>query len=408
MSDDTVNWNRCVHIDREIDEDLLNELIPKILALRQESNEPITVALNSPGGLVRIIPTIRSLVRDADQSEHTCQLVTVSTHKAYSAAAMLLALGDYAVALPRSEILFHDVRYGAVRDVTPSSALKAAESLEAGNDRAALEIAGQMFGRWMWMYLDIHSKAEALRKHSPAQTAAFEESVGRLELQPCAHVRLDLVALLLFIHSHLSRANECILENALDSMVRWGVVTSWTKVRSYYRQPGSRKLGSLDSLAQLFKEFRPGRTLLGGTDNERDLDLFITVLAAATVDRSAKDAIALASREMTLFSSMNKERHWREAMKLMLQHKFSFFTYEVGSNWGHLSEAERSAIADESKPIVRAIWLLCVQVARELFSGEHRLTPREAMVLGLVDEVLGDSPFESRRQFERAAAAAKQ
>jgi ATP-dependent protease ClpP protease subunit len=408
MSINTIDWNRCVHIDREIDEELLKELIPKVLTLRQQSDEPIALALNSPGGLVRLIQTIRSLVRDANQDGRTCQLVTVSTHKAYSAAAMLLALGDYAVALPRSEILFHDVRYGAVRDVTPSSALKVAESLEAGNDRAALELAGQMFGRWMWMYLDIQSQAEDLRKASPIHTAAFEECIGKLGLQPCAHVKLDLVVLLLFIHGNLRRANECVLENALNSMVRWGVVTNWTKGRTLYRQRGTRKLGSLDSIAQLFKEFNRGKPLLGGGDNERDLDLFMTVLAASAVDRGAKEAIALASREMTLFSSMNQERHWREAMKLMLHHKYSFFTYDVSSNWSTLSDAERDAIASESRPIVRAIWLLCVQVARELFSGEHRLTPSEAMVLGLIDEVQGGSPFESKRQFDRDARSMEQ
>ncbi|WP_082579906.1 ATP-dependent Clp protease proteolytic subunit [Pelomonas sp. Root1444] len=406
MKEDTINWKRCVHINRAIDDDLLKELIPKILEFRQESNDPITLALNSPGGMVGLISTIKSLVQSSNQDGDGCQLITVATNKAYSAAAMLLALGDCAVALPHSEILFHDVRYGAVRDVTPTTALKAAETLEAGNDRAALEIAAQMYGRWMWMYLDIHSQATPLRERSQERTTMFETSLGRLHLPSCEHVRLDLVALLLFISGHLRKSNECILENALNRMVRWGVVTNWSKKRSLYRRARSRRLGSLDSLAQLFKEFAPDAKMLGGERNERDLDLFMTVLAASVSDRSAKDAIALASREMTLFSSMNDERHWREAMKLMLQHKFSFFTYAVASKWDSLSEQDRSEITEESKPIVRVLWLLCVQVARELFTGEHKLTPTEAMVLGLVDEVPGDAPFESRRQFSLNAAGA--
>jgi ATP-dependent protease ClpP protease subunit len=166
----TIDWNRCIHIDERVDDELIKRLIPQILALRQASNDPITVAVNSPGGVVDLVPTIMSLVSGPNQDGDRCQLITVAVHEAYSAAAMLLSMGDYAVALPNAEILFHDVRYGSVRDVTPTSALRAAESLEAGNDRAAMDVANVMFPRWMWMYLDIAMRLPALRKESPALT----------------------------------------------------------------------------------------------------------------------------------------------------------------------------------------------------------------------------------------------
>lgn len=405
--DHTIDWQRCFHIDRTIDEDLLNELIPKVLALRQEGDSPITIGLNSPGGAVALLPTIRGVARGLDQRGRTCELVTVATHKAYSAAAMLLAMGDYAVALPNSEILFHDVRYSTVRDVTPESALRAAQSLEIGNDLASLDIAEHMFRRWMWMYLDVHLKVADLREEAPAQVKSFERAVGQLNLPKSDHLRIDLVALMLFMHKQLSIDNEGILENALTKLARWGAVSSFAN-RPMYRVRGARRPGTLDGLAQLFREFHPKEAMLGGKENEENINLFFAVLALALQGRTAKDALELALREMNLFSSINNPRHWHTAVRQMLRHKAVFFTYEVAAAWDSLGDAERDKIVVEASPVVRVIWLLCLQVARELFSGEHRLRPIEALVLGLVDEVPGTDLFECKRAFGLQMAAQRE
>lgn len=399
----TINWNRCVHIDAAIDDALIAGLVPKILALRQESNSAITVALNSPGGSVHLLRTIRSLVRDADQDGKTCELVTVATHRASSAAAMLLAMGDYAVALPESEVLFHEVRYGNVRDVTPTAAKQAAQSLDASNDRASLEIANHMITRWMWMYFDVHGQAAALRAEFPQTAEQFEEAVRMINMPKCDYIRMDLVGLMLFIHKHLASKNECILVNALTNLAKWGAVTTFA-ARPLYRVPGTRKLGTLDGLAQLYKEVDGKGPLFGGSDNATNLNIFLTVLVLSLPTRTASDAVALAARELNLFSSINNRRHWHTAMKLMLKHKFTFFELEIAKKWDELEEVERGKIAEESSPIVRLIWLLCVLVARELFAEEHRLSAREALVLGLVDEVPGDDTVESNRAFGKRNA----
>lgn len=400
----TINWSRCIHIDREIDGNLVNALIPQIMALRQESDEAITLALNSPGGAVGLPPTIRALIRDPNQDGEMCELVTVATRSAYSAAAMMLAMGDYAVALPHAEVLFHDVRYGSVSDVTPTSALRAAKSLQAGNDRASLEIADFMFDRWMWMCLDGATKGDGPREEAPAQTSRFEEIIANLNLPKCEYVQFDLVGLMLFMHKHLRVQNECVLENALDRLARWGAITTFA-ARPHYRPVGGRKPGMLDGLAQLYREVHPRQEVLGGKENEQDLAIFMAVLAIALNDRGAAEAVDIATRDMNLFRSINSPRHWRTAMRLMLDHKYAFFDIAIVREWDSLDDGVRSRIAEESSPLVRLIWLLCVQVARELFSDEHRLTPIEALVLGLVDEVPGVSIFESRRAYSKKAAA---
>jgi len=389
----TINWQRCVYINRAIDEELVSEVTRTILQLRQESNQAITFALDSPGGSVYLLKTLRGLVQSPDQDGHSCELVTVVTHKAYSAAAMLLASGDYAIALQHCELLFHDVRYGAVHDVTPSSALQAARQLKQSNDRESLELANHMFGRWMWMYLDIQEAIDSLRNAQSELATRFEDRVQRLNIPACKHVRIDIPGMLLFIHSNLRLANECVVDNALEKLGRWGSV-SFIAGSSADGKPSA-----LDGLGSLFKAIHGDADHLGGKENEEPLTRFLTVLAASLRGRSALEAVERAASELALFDAIDNPRHWQMAMKLMLRHKHVFFDLEIGNNWETLSDKEREEIATESSPVVRTVWLLCVMVARELFEGEHTLTPREALVLGLVDEVPGSTLFESRRQF---------
>ena len=95
----TINWERCIFINRGIDEDLITEVTQQILQMRQKNNDSITIALDSPGGSVYLLKPLRGLVQSPNQDGQSCELVTVATHRAYSAAAMLLASGDYAVAM---------------------------------------------------------------------------------------------------------------------------------------------------------------------------------------------------------------------------------------------------------------------------------------------------------------------
>ncbi len=405
----TIDWNRAVHIDRAIEPGLVNELIPRILLLRQESNKPITVGINSPGGYVSLLSDIQSLVRGPNQTGAGCELITVVTSQAHSAAAMLLAMGDYAVALPHTDILFHDVRYGAVHDVTPSSAMVAAKDLEVQNDAASLKIAMNMFPRWMWMYIEVHYASEKLKADHPTWTKQFEELVLPLGLPTSEYVRFDLVALLLFVHKHLAPANECLLENALVRLGRWGLanVAVAPDLPAAGDAPAERPQ-MLDGIASLYEQIHPGEDLLGGKKNERDLSVFMLFLAASLKGRNAQDAIEHATREIAIFRSIDNPRHWQTAMRQMLGHKYAFFKNDVSRNWNDLHEEQRQQIIKEASPVVRVVWLLCVQVARELFSGEHRLRPTEALVLGLVDEVPGTSIFQCRRDFDAESSVQKE
>ena len=102
----TADWSRCIHINDVIDDRYVASLLPEIMRLRQESDAPITVGINSPGGLVSSLETLLGLLTGPDQSGTSRKIVTVSVDKAHSAAASLLTMGSYAVALPTAKYCF--------------------------------------------------------------------------------------------------------------------------------------------------------------------------------------------------------------------------------------------------------------------------------------------------------------
>ena len=92
------NPSRGVYILGRIDQQQVYRVTPDILRLRAESSDPITVYIDSFGGETLFAEDIRSLLYAPNQDSQVCRIVTVVTNVAASAAADLLALGDYAIA----------------------------------------------------------------------------------------------------------------------------------------------------------------------------------------------------------------------------------------------------------------------------------------------------------------------
>jgi ClpP class serine protease len=57
-----LNWNRAIHINRTIDDALLKELTPVILGMKQDSSDPITVGIDSPGGSIAAVESLLGLL----------------------------------------------------------------------------------------------------------------------------------------------------------------------------------------------------------------------------------------------------------------------------------------------------------------------------------------------------------
>jgi ATP-dependent protease ClpP protease subunit len=402
------NWERCIYIDAVFDDNLVSRLTPKILALRQKSSAPITVAIDSVGGSLDAMSTILSLLTGPDQDGQTCLVVTVVTHRAYSAAATFLALSDYAVALPHSDLLFHDVRYGGMDDVTPDRALVAAKQLNATNENASLRLATRMFGRWMWNYLDTNTSFEADRKQFPTAAERYSKALRTFSPTPNSSVRFDIAGFATSMFARLSRENETLIDRAMDHLKRWGtVLTHSEKVQRFSGE--NESVGLLDGILHLYNSIcsEASTTPFGDSNSEEDISLLITLILnrlAAPRRPSSITSFERALSDFQLIKSIEDPKHVDTATLMMARHRFVFLELETAAQWETMSQDERDIVMTEATPIVKLAWLFCVLVARELFHGDHKLSAKEAMYLGLVDEAPGLSEIRSRREYLQTRA----
>lgn len=409
MEDLTINWSRAIHVDGVIDDELLIRLTPRILQLRQESSDPITVGINSPGGSVSTLKSLRGLIIGPDQNGAKRQMITVVTDHAYSAAATLLALGDYAVGLKHAEILFHDTRFGGLADVTPSVALDAAKVLQKSNETASLDLAHRMFSRWMWNYLDFTNTITENKAKYPAAAKEFSNAVSACQIPSSPQLRFDLTGLCISIFARLTPANECLIENATDHLMRWGLMSTISGGTSKYASNSGGTAGILDGVLALYKQFNSTSTQpFDSASNEEDINLFLIIAMgriAASPEKEIGSNLDRALSDFRIFKLIDDKNHVAIATKQIIRNRHIFLTPATSLAWEEMDKQSRDAVIASTTPIVRVAWLLCMLVARELFNGEHTLKPHEAMALGLIDEVPGPGGIESRRQFRMGLVA---
>jgi len=149
--------DRCIHLSGIIDQEAITRLIPRIVQLRLESSDPITLFIDSNGGAVLDADILYDLVSQSDLDNQKCQLITVAVRRAQSAAAFLLARGAYAVAYPTAVIHFHGLRHQAAV-VTTEKAAELSAALQSHNDSYALTLARSVIGRFFWLILTFQTE----------------------------------------------------------------------------------------------------------------------------------------------------------------------------------------------------------------------------------------------------------
>jgi ATP-dependent protease ClpP protease subunit len=407
ISSFTINWNRSLIIDSTIDDQLVKTLTPKILELRAQSSDPITIGINSPGGSLASLDVLLGLLTGPDQNGKKAEIITVATHRAYSAAANLLAFGDYSIAQSHSRVLYHDVRYGKIEDVTPEKARGTARSLQAANDRFSLRLAHVIIRRLLWIYIDLRSEFEATKSKFPKTYKKYTSIVEAFAPPVDAHKSVDLAGFATSLWASLSAQNDELITNVMERLARWVQLTGIVKAVPSYRAKGSRHPGLLDGSRLLHNLFsgKPGHF----DSCEPGLKLFLSLVIADISDTRTErvnfpSALERATREFAILDSMNDPKHIRYATDLMLSHKYIFLPGESDLDIEGRPEEERAQILATAAPYATLLWHFCVLLCRELFEGEHTLNPNDAQLLGLVDEVAGGGPIKSRRDFMLAQA----
>ena len=97
--------NRMIFINERISGELANTVLSQFLFLEQQSDEPITIYLNSPGGEINEGLMIYDIIQSSK-----LEINTVCTGRAASMAAVLLAAGTpgHRYILRHSEVMIHE------------------------------------------------------------------------------------------------------------------------------------------------------------------------------------------------------------------------------------------------------------------------------------------------------------
>lgn len=149
---------------------LVSDVVPKILALRSAGNSPITVYINSDGGNTAALDAIVAALKTNDPDGKRARIITVAIGTAGSAAATLLALGDYAIAYPNSLVHFHGVRIQDQNPITMEKASRFATWLQETNNQTAMRLVESVVYRLAFHYAIKKSDFPEIRKAEPTIT----------------------------------------------------------------------------------------------------------------------------------------------------------------------------------------------------------------------------------------------
>lgn len=354
------NPERAVYVCGEIDERLVHRLTPEVCRLRAGSSNPITAYIDSRGGSTLAMEHLRALLKTPNADGGSHRLITVATTRAASAAADLLALGDYSIAYPRALIHCHGTRLSA-DEVTKETAENLAASLQEANEEFALRLAKRVFARMAFHYTHLRVEFPALREQ------AARENRGRL-------MNSDLECFSFAIFRRLSPHLQKLPQEVFD------LYESLNEMSAFVLD----KVGVVpDEQPWAVTEANMIRHLL-------DFELSKSRPGHWTFSGGGFELLASDFRKLADF--LFGKHH--EALE---EHIQSFGVLFLEPDQIRLLETKRAQEPDNASawlknavhPVVQPLWYFVVALCRLFQQGENRLTAHDAYWLGLVDEVLG-------------------
>ena len=119
-----------------------------------------------------------SLLRCPGQDGIAPRLITVVTGSAHSAAADLLAAGDYAIAYPEAQVHYHGTRRYLDEGITVEAAQSIADDLQAANEQFAIRLAERSIERFMFLFLCQRGSLVKAREELKLQSAPEVDVFG--------------------------------------------------------------------------------------------------------------------------------------------------------------------------------------------------------------------------------------
>jgi ATP-dependent protease ClpP protease subunit len=354
------NAARSINVIGEFDEPMAADVLPEILRLRQESNDPITVFIHSRGGFITTMEAIDSALQTMDFDGNAPKIITVAVGDVSSAAANLLAFGDYSIVYPDSNILFHGIRVGEVQ-VTVEGAQNMAGRLASLNRKVSQRVAKQILPRIMFRLVQI--KPQLIKKQKNGElksedliqhfTDAISFKVGgtaKRLIQKCS-TRVSAAASL----------SESIIQ----------------KIK--FSKNANPKKDDPKVLRSVLKH---------EIENSKSADW---MLDESGMQRLVEDYFLLRGFHQAQSHEMYFQAIQIYGPEFLNETDRAYFNKTK-------SEDDKKAMVflfGKTSPFIAHLWFYTVTLSHNLYVGENQISARDAYWLGLIDEISGkDLPCE--------------
>jgi ATP-dependent protease ClpP protease subunit len=353
------NFARSVFLTGKITQQTAYDLGPRIKELRAASGDPITLYIDSPGGSSAVAEGIRFLIKAPDQDGRSCRLITVVTGTAASAAADLLALGDYAIAEPQADILYHGSRQAFEQVLTFEGASSIAANLQEANERLALRLARSSFRRIIWRVIQLKDAIEKFRSGRDG----LEELVEALTAK-------------------FSAANVLLLREAIAKQ---------------------KSLQDVKAAADNYLKRRKNAELL--PNKQLEPELVRAILNYRSRLHREDDWLLSRTGMQEVASDFNLIHDYASQTKdldaLLEVYGSLFLTPAQSAEFKGKSKEEQKAFLEaHAAEKLDVLWYFIVSLCRLLQTKDYQLTPEEAYWMGVVDEVTGSGLQSDREMIE--------
>jgi ATP-dependent protease ClpP protease subunit len=355
------NPARAIYVSGEINEQMVQRLTPRIMLFQSQSRAPITVYIDSPGGQVATMTALWRLLNASNQDfEGACDIITVATSRAASVAADLLCAGDYALAFPQSTLLYHGARI--FRDtLTVETTSVLASLLRMTNEYQATELARKIESRFMFRFVVAKSQFAEIRAKDPAKPMT------------------DTECFLAAISNNLSEQTKNLLETARQRQGRYAAlmraVQKASKAGKTTAQIEAGRIRAIVNFELASNKSDKDWTFRGGGLTRLNEDFF---LLNEHLQSSQSERINKFCAQWGVFALNDQDRE------------------EVDKT---PEPAKTEMLIQKVRPLLEPLLIFFSALCRVLQEGENELTARDAVWLGLIDEIIEVKGLQGRRAF---------
>jgi ATP-dependent protease ClpP protease subunit len=372
--DYTPNPERGIYIQGVIDQEMVYRVTPQIISLQHESRDPITVYIDSPGGLVDYKDAIFTALRAPTQADlEPCKVITVVLSMAASAAADLTSAGYYALAHPDSMVMYHGVRVPPDRPLTAEETFRLAHRLRAGNESFAAQLARWSERRFLFRFISHYKLLDGIR-----------EKAGK----PLS----DLSSFLTLIAERVSSSADQVLDRAYARYARYSsllesAIKRWNKGKGRDKSYVQLEVDQLNAIIEFeVKQNKKNKEWRFETEG---------------IQRLTEDFFLLNEYLAFIRSERFKD----------LVFTFGHFVLTTDEQ-ATIEKLATQKEKDETllkivSPRLRPVWSFFVAMCHVLQQGDNHLTAKDAFWLGLIDEVIGEDLPSFRVFSEHAQEVAK-